>query len=100
MAPLHFKNPSQIKMPAFHAAAAVPPSLDTALANQHREIAFRRMLAAMSDNNRFSWRTLDRLALQAGVTEAEAHDILAAHPQEVALGRSKEGKVIVRLVGH
>jgi hypothetical protein len=30
---------------------------------------FQRMVAAMSDN-RFSWRTVERVALEAGVTEA------------------------------
>ena len=57
------------------------------------------MLAVMS-SNRFSWRTVERVALEAGVSEAEAHDILAAHPHAVTLGKSKEGKIIVRLAEH
>jgi hypothetical protein len=34
------------------------------------------------------------------VTEAEAHDILAAHARDVTLGKSKDGKLIVRLADH
>jgi hypothetical protein len=60
---------------------------------------FQRMVAAMSDN-RFSWRTVERVALEAGVTEVEAHDILAAHARDVTLGKSKDGKLIARLADH
>jgi class 3 adenylate cyclase len=85
------------------AAPAMSPSLTlpmpSSAAEEHREAVFQRMLAVMS-NNRFSWRTVERVALEAGVSEPEAHDILAAHPQEVTLGKSKEGKVIVRLADH
>jgi len=68
-------------------------------ADPHREAIFQRMVAVMSDN-RFSWRTVERVALEAGVTEAEAHDILAAHARDVTLGKSKDGKLIVRLADH
>jgi len=51
-------------------------------------------------NNRFSWRTVERLAIEAGVTEAQAHEILAAHPGEVVLGKSSNGKIIARLAEH
>ncbi len=67
-----------------------------ATAEQRREIAFKRMLAVMRDN-RFSWRTVERLAIDAGVTENEAHEILAAHPDEIVLGKSRDGKLIARL---
>ena len=77
-----------------NASSSVP-----AVTDQHREIVFQRMISVMS-SNRFSWRTVERVALEAGVSEAEAHDILAAHPHDVVLGRSKDGKVIVRLVDH
>jgi class 3 adenylate cyclase len=68
-------------------------------ADPHREVIFQRMVAVMSDN-RFSWRTVERVALEAGVTEVEAHDILAAHARDVTLGKSKDGKLIVRLADH
>jgi hypothetical protein len=31
------------------------------------------------------------------VDEAEAHEILAEHPDEVVLGKSRDGKLIARL---
>jgi class 3 adenylate cyclase len=68
-------------------------------ADPHREVIFQRMVAVMSDN-RFSWRTVERVALEAGVTEVEAHDILAAHARDVTLGKSKDGKLIARLADH
>ena len=62
-----------------------------------REAVFRRMLRSLSDG-RFRWRTLERLAIEAGVTESEAHDILAAHPDQVVIGKSDTtGKIIARL---
>jgi hypothetical protein len=68
-------------------------------AEQRREVVFQRMMAAMQ-YNRFRWRTVERLAIEAGVTEAEAHEILAAHPKEVVLGKSSNGKIIARLGEH
>jgi DNA-binding response OmpR family regulator len=61
-----------------------------------RATVFNRMVAAMQDD-RFNWRTVDRLAIEAGVDEAEAHEILAEHPGEVVLGKSRDGKLIARL---
>jgi hypothetical protein len=52
--------------------------------------------AALQDD-RFSWRTVERLAIESGVDEAEAHEILARHPGEVVLGKSHDGKLIARL---
>jgi DNA-binding response OmpR family regulator len=63
-----------------------------------RATIFKRMVAAMQDT-RFEWRTVERLAVDAGVNEAEAHEILAEHPGEVVLGESREGKLIARLPG-
>ena len=61
-----------------------------------RATVFKRMVAAMQDN-RFTWRTVERLAIESGVEETEAHAILAEHPGEIVLGESREGKVIARL---
>ncbi len=72
-----------------------PPSVDAAQA-ERRATVFRRMVAAMQ-NDRFDWRTVERLAIESGVNEAEAHDILAEHPGEVVLGKSRDGKLIARL---
>ena len=63
-----------------------------------RATVFKRMVAAMQDD-RFNWRTVDRLATEAGVDEGEAHEILAEHPGEVVLGKSRDGKLIARLSG-
>jgi DNA-binding response OmpR family regulator len=61
-----------------------------------RATVFKRMVAAMQ-GDRFDWRTVERLAIEAGVNEAEAHEILAEHPGEVTLGKSRDGKLIARL---
>jgi hypothetical protein len=67
------------------------------ISEEEREAAFRRMVAAMS-NSKFRWRTIERLAIEAGVSESEAHKRLAAHhPREVVLSKSKSGKTICRL---
>lgn len=68
-------------------------------ADARRAAVFKRLVAGMQ-NDRFSWRTIDRLAIESGVTEAEAHEILAAHPGEVVLGKSHDGKLIARLSEH
>jgi DNA-binding response OmpR family regulator len=61
-----------------------------------RAAVFKRMVAAMQDD-RFDWRTVERLAIDSGVDETEAHEILAEHPGQVVLGKSREGKLIARL---
>jgi intergrase/recombinase len=48
-------------------------------------------------DDRFYWRTVERLAIESGVTEAEAHEILAQHPDKVVLGEARDGKLIARL---
>jgi hypothetical protein len=54
------------------------------------------MVSAMQDD-RFTWRTVERLAIEAGVGEQEAHEILAAHANDVVIGKSRDGKLIARL---
>lgn len=61
-----------------------------------RALIFKRMVAGLQDN-RYSWRTVERLGIEAGVDEAKAHEILAEHPDEIVLGKSHEGKLIARL---
>jgi hypothetical protein len=60
-----------------------------------RDAAQRRMKAAMQSEQHL-WRTIDRLAVIGGVSEAEALEILRADP-EVVLGRGKSGNQIARL---
>jgi two-component system OmpR family response regulator len=63
---------------------------------ERRAAVFKRMVLAMQ-NERFGWRTIERLAIESGVEASEAHEILAEHPGEVVLGKSREGKLIARL---
>ena len=73
------------------------PSTSQPAASERRASAFKRMVAAMQDD-RFAWRTIERLAVEAGVDEAEAREILAEHLDQVVLGKSHEGKLIARLL--
>ena len=84
--------------PASQQAAATPPQTASQPGNsaERRASAFKRMIAAMQDD-RFSWRTIERLAVEAGVDEAEAREILAEHLDQVVLGKSHDGKLIARL---
>jgi hypothetical protein len=66
--------------------------------DEQRAIVFKRMVAAMQDNQ-FNWRTVERLAILSGVDESEAHEILAEHPGEIVLGKSQEGKLLAKLAG-
>jgi len=65
---------------------------------EQRAIVFKRMVAAMQDNQ-FNWRTVERLAIVSGVDESEAHEILAEHPSEIVLGKSQDGKLLAKLAG-
>jgi DNA-binding response OmpR family regulator len=77
--------------------AAPAPSPSPAVSQEvQRALVFKRMVAALQDD-RYSWRTIERLAIEAGVEETEAHEILAEHPDEIVLGKSHEGKLIARL---
>ena len=63
---------------------------------ERRAEVFKRMVAGLQDD-RFTWRTIERLAVEAGVDEAEAREILAEHPDQVTLGKSRDGKLLARL---
>lgn len=79
------------------AKPAAATSTAASTADQPRRAAvYKRMVSAMQDD-RFNWRTVERLAIEAGVDETEAHEILAEHPDEVVLGKSHEGKLLARL---
>jgi two-component system OmpR family response regulator len=81
-------------------AAATPqtsaPASQPAPQAERRTAAYKRMVEAMQ-NDRFSWRTVERLAVESGLEEAEAREILAEHLDEVVLGKSREGRLIARL---
>ncbi len=78
-------------------AASSKPALSAPSREEQRATVFKRMVAAMQDNQ-FNWRTVERLAIVSGVDESEAHEILAEHPNEVVLGKSQEGKLLAKLV--
>lgn len=96
------QRPAEASAPA---AAPEPPRLASKAAQptpsleERRATVFKRMVTAMQDD-RFGWRTIERLGIESGVDENEAHEILAEHPGEVQLGKSKEGKLIARLAAH
>ena len=73
-------------------------SQPTTSREEQRATVYKRMVAAMQDNQ-YSWRTVERLAILSGVDESEAHEILAEHPNEVVLGKSQEGKLLAKLAG-
>src|SRR5258708_31861780 len=77
--------------------SSTPPQPGTS-EEDRRATVFKRMVAVMQDD-RFDWRTVERLAIDARVNEGEAHEILAEHPGEVMLGKARDGKLIARLSG-
>lgn len=48
-------------------------------------------------NHKYTWRSIKRLALEAGITEAEAHALLAGQP-DIKIGLGKTGNTIARLI--
>jgi DNA-binding response OmpR family regulator len=84
--------------PTSQKAEVTPPQTTSqpGTSAERRASAFRQMVAAMQDD-RYAWRTIERLAVEAGVDETEAREILAEHLDQVVLGKSHEGKLIARL---
>jgi DNA-binding response OmpR family regulator len=97
----HFRHAQQqmTKAPATPSSPSPTPQNPGAADEARHAMVYQRMVAAMHDD-RFSWRTVERLAIDSGVGEAEAHEILAEHPNEVMLGESHDGKLLARLVDH
>jgi class 3 adenylate cyclase len=83
-------------------AAAAESQPDIISSEQRREVVFRRMAAALSNaQTPAGWLTVERLAVIAGVTEAEAHDILAEHfPRDVMLRKGPAGRLVAHLAEH
>lgn len=74
-------------------AAIIPSAASDAL---ERERAIRDRLEASLKDSRFKWRSLERVALEAGVSEELAADYLRG-ASTVRFSKSKSGKVIVGL---
>ena len=91
-----WSNHPVLREPASASVQTAAPAAQPGPSAERRAAAFKRMVEAMQDD-RFSWRTLERLAIESGVDEAEARDILAEHLDQVVLGKSREGKLIARL---
>ena len=50
----------------------------------------------MSDA-RYRWRSTERLAIIAGISQDEVREILREHPDEVVISRGKSGREIAGL---
>jgi TIR domain len=61
-----------------------------------RERAIRKRLKDALVNHRFGWRTIERVAFEAAISEDLAADLLRADP-EVRFSKGKSGNVIVGL---
>jgi DNA-binding response OmpR family regulator len=83
-------------MPRSTASQPSLTSLKPGDSAERRAAVFKRMLAGLQ-GDRFTWRSIERLAVESGVDEAEAREILAEHPDEVVLGKSRDGKLLARL---
>jgi hypothetical protein len=63
---------------------------------------FQRMAAALAKaQTPNGWLAVERLAVVGGVTEPEAHDILAEHfPRDVMLRKGPAGRLLAHLAEH
>jgi hypothetical protein len=86
---------------ALQAIPAVPPAEraafgpDGELTSHQWEAAKTRIREALADG-KFLWRSIERLAKIAGITEAQAMEILRGDTQ-VVLSTGKSGRPIARL---
>jgi hypothetical protein len=65
-------------------------------APQGRERLWRTLEGSLSDA-RYRWRSTERLAIIAGVSQDEVREILREHPDEVVISRGKSGREIAGL---
>lgn len=68
--------------------------LSAAASEKGDEEIWERLNSELQDG-KYTWRTVDRLALVAGVAPEKVHTILARH-DDVRMGRSKSGRKIAR----
>lgn len=74
---------------------AKPADGDTPLDEKLIESARQRLLVALEES-RYRWRSIERLSSIAGISVAQASEILIPM-QEVVFSRGKSGRTIVRL---
>ena len=72
----------------------VIPDADSVALQRERDIR-QRMTAALQ-NTKFKWRTLERVAIAAGVSQEEAAEYLRGAPT-IRFSKGKSGKIIVGL---
>ena len=72
-----------------------PPRTEPA-APQGRERLWRTLEGSLSDA-RYRWRSTERLAIIAGVSQDEVREILREHPDEVVISHGKSGREIAGL---
>lgn len=72
-----------------------PVNLQASLNEEEIESARQRMLSAL-ENEKFRWRSIERLSSISGITVAQASEILRPM-QEVVFSRGKSKRTIVRL---
>lgn len=74
----------------------IPPRPELVIFEDDKQrMAHRRMIEALRDE-KWLWRSIERLAIIAGVPQPEALEILAQDPN-VSLGRGKSGRKIAKL---
>lgn len=84
-----------VAIEASRPAPTIADGVMTSPATSRQEVLFERMRAELADG-RYTWRTIERLAISAGASEAKAHEILAAR-DEIVLSKGKSGEAIARL---
>lgn len=84
------------RLDKLEAAAGGEPKSRSRAGPPPRDEIFQRMLAVIAES-KATWRSIERLAIEAGVSVQEAHDILAEHPNEVVLGKDKLERPAARL---
>jgi class 3 adenylate cyclase len=82
--------------------ASAEPQPDFIASEQRREVVFQRMAAALAKaQTPNGWLLVERLAVVGGVTEPEAHDILAEHfPRDIMLRKGPAGRLLAHLAEH
>jgi hypothetical protein len=61
-----------------------------------RDRAIRTRIREALDNQHFKWRSLQRVAISAGISEEEAADLLRADP-EIRFSKGRTGNILVGL---
>ncbi len=77
-------------------SVSIEPPQPEPTAPQARERLWRTLEGSLNDA-RYRWRSTDRLAVIAGVSQDEVREILREHTDEVRISRGKSGREIAGL---